>query len=98
MMASDALFALNGGCGYVLKPPLLDKSRRPLAAAIAERAAADPADAPLLLTLRVLSAHNLPKSRDERCPPPPHLHSSSPPPRAPPPPPTHTEPGPSASF
>ena len=59
MMASDALFALNGGCGYVLRPPLLDKSRRPLAAAIAERAAADPADAPLLLTLRLLSAHNL---------------------------------------
>ena len=58
-MASEALFSLNGGCGYVLKPQLEANLAPELA----------PELAPRLLKLRVISAHNLPKTRDERCVP-----------------------------
>ena len=50
-MMNRSLFELNGGCGYILKPPydgLLSPSG-------------------LRLTVRVLSAHHLPKGRDDRC-------------------------------
>ena len=44
-LTNRSLFDLNGGCGYVLKPP--------------------PDVAPIRLSVRVVSAINLPKSRDE---------------------------------
>jgi len=47
-----SLFELNGGCGYVLKPPHEAVPRTGLR-----------------LRLRVLSAHHLPKTRDERSEP-----------------------------
>ena len=60
MLANDALFQLNGRCGYVLQPSLLDRPRR---------GCRRPGCAGQLLKLRILSAHNLPKARDERCVP-----------------------------
>lgn len=52
-LTSQALFALNGGCGYVLKPPLAAKG-------------AVPPTAPQHLELTIVSARGLPKSTDER--------------------------------
>jgi len=48
-MLNRALFELNGGCGYVLKPRVTGEGMR--------------------LSVRILSVHNLPKTRDERCEP-----------------------------
>jgi len=59
MMASEAMFRLNGGCGYVLKPPLVEKA----SLAPPEAPSPDEQDRPRMLKLRILSAHNLPKTR-----------------------------------
>lgn len=48
----EALFSLNGGCGYVLKPQLLPRG--------------GPLTGGVLLSVRILCARNLPKGRDER--------------------------------
>eukprot|EP00965_Chrysotila_dentata_P096318 3183187-Pleurochrysis_carterae.AAC.1 len=52
MMVNQAMFTQNGNCGYVLRPPMYpgETAERPRG---------------VRLTLRVISAHNLPKSRDE---------------------------------
>lgn len=52
MMLDEALFQLNGGCGYVLKPQLPPRG--------------ETLSCGVLLTLRVICASNLPKTRDER--------------------------------
>ena len=59
MRLNFAKFQLNGGCGYVLKPPLIEKP----SLAPPETPSPDEQDRPRMLKLRILSAHNLPKTR-----------------------------------
>jgi len=52
MMVDEALFQLNGGCGYVLKPQLPPRG--------------EVLGSGVLLSIRIMCASNLPKTRDER--------------------------------
>jgi hypothetical protein len=67
MQLNAALFSLNGGCGYVLKPKLRPMPPMPLPS---ERLPAWPPELlepPTRLRLVVLSAQHLPKRDGERC-------------------------------
>ena len=58
-LTNRALFELNGGCGYILKPPSPEEAEDKGGSHLSG----------MRVRVRVLSAHNLPKTRDERCEP-----------------------------
>ena len=72
MMLNTALFAINGGCGYVLKPPLTAHMPVPLEEDDGSGPPRPPPPVPrdlkpLKLKLTVVSGQYLPKTPDERC-------------------------------